>query len=157
MLKVGDIAPDFEFVDNDGTKSSLHKVKGQKIIYFFPKAFTAGCTRQSCSIRDNFDEIKNNGVEKVFGISQDDDVTLKKFAEKYNLNFNLVSDKTRKISKDYGVDRSMIIRSFSDRSTFFIDDENKISRIMENGVTGRRSNLGLKHNGEEIVNYLKLP
>ena len=49
-LEIGDEAPDFEFVDKDGSTKTLHSVKGNKIVFFFPKAFTQGCTQENCSI-----------------------------------------------------------------------------------------------------------
>ena len=64
MLQIGDSAPDFEFIDKDGSKKNFHSLKGNKIIFFFPKAFTPGCTRESCSIRDNYEDIKQNGTKK---------------------------------------------------------------------------------------------
>lgn len=156
MVEVGDVAPNFSYIDKDGSEKQFHDLQGQKLVYFFPKAFTAGCTAQSCSLQNEYSSLKDYGVKEIFGISTDKKETLDKFTEKYGLDFILVSDHSTEISKSWGVLKKYLIFKVSDRDTFIVGEDNKISKIMENGMTGRKSDLGLKHHGEEVLNYLKL-
>ena len=156
MVEVGDLAPNFSYIDRDGSEKQFHDLPGQKLVYFFPKAFTAGCTAQSCSLQDEYSTLKDYGIKEIFGISTDKKETLDKFAGKYGLDFILVSDHSGKISKSWGVLKKYLIIKVSDRDTFIVDEENKISQIIENGMRGNKSKLGLKHHGEEVLNYLKM-
>lgn len=128
-LKVGDIAPDFKLPDADGKIYSLSEYKGKKpvVIYFYPKADTPGCTKQACGIRDEWSEFKKNGIQ-VLGISVDSKKALKKFEEKYNLNFPLLSDENKEVCKAYGV---LSVLGFANRVTFVVDKEGKIAHIIE--------------------------
>ena len=150
-LNIGDIAPDFEFIDKDGSKKKFHSVKGNKIIFFFPKAFTPGCTRESCSIRDNYEDLKQKGIQEVFGISTDSKEKQDKFINEYNLNFILVEDKSKKISKDYGVLLNVFIVNVSKRCTFVVNEENKIINATNIGLKGSNTKYGLKNYGKELL------
>ena len=91
-LKIGDMAPDFTLEDQNNENHTLSDYYGKKIvIYFYPKDDTPGCTKEACSIRDNFDAFEDNGII-VFGISYDSPKSHKMFAEKYDLPFTLLSD-----------------------------------------------------------------
>ena len=95
MLNVGDKAPEFTLTADDGTPVSLADYRGQKlVIYFYPKADTPGCTKQACSFRDNYGIYEEKGII-VIGISYDSPESHKKFKQKYNLPFILLSDKKR--------------------------------------------------------------
>ena len=133
-LKEGDKAPDFESVDQDGNKVKLSDFKGSKVVlYFYPKDDTPGCTAEACNLRDNYQELKNQGYE-IMGVSVDDENSHKKFAEKYELPFRLIADKDQKIVNDYGVwkEKNMYGKKFmgTDRTTFIIDEEGKIEKII---------------------------
>lgn len=154
-LKIGDEAPDFVFSTTNGDQSNLHSIRGKKIIFFFPKAFTPGCTRESISIQENYQDLKQLGVDEVFGISLDKQEKLNKFCSSYNFEYKMVSDDDRKISKSYGVYRNRILLKFADRDTFIVNRDNKIKGILRNGLTGRKSKLGLHNQGIEIKNYLE--
>lgn len=135
MLKVGDKAPDFSLVADNGEKVSLKDYKGKKVVlYFYPKDMTSGCTQEACDFRDNIKRIeKKNAV--VIGVSPDDTKSHNKFKDKYELPFTLLSDETKTMLKDYGVwqEKSMYGRKYMGvvRTTFIIDEKGKIEKIYE--------------------------
>ena len=92
MLKIADAAPDFTLADANGNMVSLKDFRGKKtVLYFYPKDNTPGCTRQACAFAENYEEFKNRDIA-VIGISKDSTASHRKFAEKYNLPFVLLSD-----------------------------------------------------------------
>ena len=132
-LKEGDKAPDFELEDQKGNKVRLSSLKGKKIIlYFYPKDDTSGCTREACDFRDNLNHLQKRDVA-VLGVSNDDLKSHEKFSSKYNLNFSILSDVDKKISKEYGVYE--LKQSYGreyygiTRSTFLIDGQGRIKKI----------------------------
>lgn len=125
-------APDFSLPDQDGKTRTLGDYKGKwKVVYFYPKDDTPGCTTEACSFRDEYQYIQEKGAE-VIGISKDSPASHKKFAEKYNLNFTLLSDESLDTIKAYGAwgERSMYGRKFMGiiRSTIIIDPDGNIVR-----------------------------
>src|SRR6266571_4114861 len=91
-LKVGQKAPDFTALNDDGQKVKLSELKGRKVVlYFYPKDDTPGCTAEACAFRDGIDEIKSRGAV-VLGVSADSVESHKKFRNKFDLNFSLLSD-----------------------------------------------------------------
>jgi peroxiredoxin Q/BCP len=125
LLKVGDTAPDFNSVDQNGKPVRLSDFKGKPVVvYFYPKDDTPGCTKEACNFRDNYAEYEKAGV-KVLGISVDDPHSHKKFEEKYKLNFTLVADHEKKISENFGVlgDRN------AKRVTYIIGKDGKIAHV----------------------------
>ena len=123
MLKVGDKAPAIELLDQNGKVVSLEKMGKKKVlVYFYPKADTPGCTTQSCGLRD----IKGDfGRNVIIGISPDKPEKLKKFDDKYELGFTLLSDVEHTVSLAYKVwkKKSMYGREYMgvERSAFLID------------------------------------
>lgn len=114
MITPGHPAPDFSLQDQEGKTHNLTNLKGKHtLIYFYPKDDTPGCTAQACSLRDNLEELKELGVE-VYGVSGDTVESHKKFAEKYNLPFPVLSDPNKKMIEAYGAygERSMYGRKF---------------------------------------------
>ena len=92
MLEVGTMAPDFTLPDQDGNQVSLKSFRGQKVVlYFYPKDNTPGCTKQACSFGELFPLFREKGAV-VLGVSKDSVASHKKFQEKYNLPFTLLSD-----------------------------------------------------------------
>lgn len=156
VLEVGDLAPDFEFLLENGTLKRLHEIDGLKIIYFFPKAFTPGCTRESCSIRDSYDHLKENGISEVIGISTDSNDTQKKFKDKYNLPFPLIGDSNKTIAKSYKVYRNLVFTGFSKRVTYVVDAMNKIVSVNDLGVRGNKAQYGLTEYGKELLEIVKI-
>ena len=127
-LTVGTQAPDFTLLDQDGNSHSLSDYKGQKVVvYFYPKDDTPGCTKEACSIRDDYEMFEKAGI-KVFGVSYDDTKSHKAFADKYNLPFSLLSDTSKEVSELYGT-KGMFVPS---RKTFLIDSEGVLRKIYEN-------------------------
>ena len=123
MLKVGDQAPAIELLDQNGKVVSLTKLGKKKVlIYFYPKADTPGCTTQSCGLRDIKGDV---GRTAIIGISPDKPEKLKKFDEKYELGFTLLSDIEHEVSLAYKVwkKKSMYGREYMgiERSAFLID------------------------------------
>ena len=123
MLKVGDQAPAIELLDQNGKTVSLAKLGKKKVlVYFYPKADTPGCTTQSCGLRDIKGDV---GRTAIIGSSPDKPDKLKKFDEKYELGFTLLSDIEHTVSLAYKVwkKKSMYGREYMgiERSAFLID------------------------------------
>lgn len=130
QLKPGDMAPDFKLVDQNGKKVKLSGFKGRKLlIYFYPEANTPGCTTQACSVRDAQGDFANSGVAAV-GISPDTPEQQRKFEQKYDLGFSLLSDTDHAVADAYGVwgEKSMYGKKYEGiiRSSFLIDKDGKI-------------------------------
>ena len=135
MLKVGSLAPDFTLFDKDGNSVSLSDFRGQRVVlYFYPKDNTPGCTRQACAFAGAYAGFLEKGV-KVIGVSRDSVASHAKFAEKYSLPFTLLSDPELMAIKAYGVWQEKKLYgkvSFGVvRTTFIIDSDGKIERVME--------------------------
>jgi len=135
-LKPGDAAPEFELLDQNGKKVGLSGFRGRKLlVYFYPKADTPGCTKQACSVRDHRADLNDLGIA-VVGISPDAPEKQKKFDEKYNLSFPLLSDLDHTVADAYGVwrDKSMYGRVFKGitRSSFLVDERGKITHVWYN-------------------------
>ena len=129
-LQPGDRAPDFSLSDQDGSAVNLSDLRGKKVlIYFYPKADTPGCTKQSCSVRDARDELWEEGVA-VLGVSPDPSDRQKKFDKKYTLCFPLLSDPDHVVAERYGAwgEKNMYGRKVQGiiRSSFLIDEQGAI-------------------------------
>lgn len=133
MIEVGQAAPDFTMLADDGRKVSLKDFRGKKVVlYFYPKDDTSGCTAEACSFRDNLARVTTKGAV-VLGVSRDDNASHRKFKSKYDLNFPLLSDDSGEVTETYGVwqTKSMYGREYKGivRSTFLIDEKGKIAKI----------------------------
>lgn len=132
-LNVGDTAPDFSLPAGDGKTLSLKEFRGKKVVlYFYPKDNTPGCTKEACSFRDDIRKFERKGAV-IIGVSADRVESHRKFADKYDLPFSLVSDEKKSLINAYGVwkKKSLYGRTFLgiERSTFVIDEKGKIARI----------------------------
>ncbi len=132
-LKVGDKAPSFKLKNQEGETISLADLKGKAIVlYFYPKDDTSGCTKESCNFRDEFPKFGKLNAE-IIGVSADSVESHKKFASKYSLPFNLLSDEKREMIEKYGVwkEKSMYGRKYMgiERTTFIINADGKITKI----------------------------
>ena len=135
LLEIGMKAPEFTLLDKDGKAVSLSDFFCKKVVvYFYPKDNTPGCTRQACAFAASYDEFKRRGVE-VIGISRDSVASHVKFAEKHSLPFVLLSDPERSAIEAYGVwqEKKMCgkVGMGVVRTTFIIDEQGNIERIME--------------------------
>ena len=132
MPKAGDAAPSFEGQDQDGKTVKLADLIGKKIVllYFYPKDFTGGCTKEACGFRDRVGELQTNNVE-VIGVSHDSVDSHKKFADAYKLNFTLVADPDGKIIAAY--DAKMPVVSMAKRVSFLIGLDGKVVHVTDAG------------------------
>src|ERR1700730_152943 len=126
QLKILDNAPQFESVTDTGEKFSLSDFVGKSdvVLYFYPKDFTMGCTKEACSFRDNWDKVAKLGAT-IVGVSSDDPETHARFKKEHALQFTLISDQDNAIRKLYGVEGRFI----PSRITFVIDKRGKIRSI----------------------------
>ncbi|MBM3240536.1 peroxiredoxin [Candidatus Poribacteria bacterium] len=133
--KVGDPAPDFEVPATNGKTVKLSDCKGSWVVlYFYPKAFTPGCTAESCSLRDSYTDIQQmNAV--ILGVSLDDIETQQKFKDKHRLQFELLSDQDKNIARAFDVLGLMGV--YAQRKTFIIDPEGKIAYIFDKVNTSK--------------------
>jgi peroxiredoxin Q/BCP len=131
--KIGDVAPNFRLPSTRGKEVSLTDYKGKDVVlYFYPKDDTPGCTKEACSFRDTESELAKSGAV-VLGVSTDSIESHNKFADKYHLNFPLLSDATADVSKMYGVwkEKNMYGRRYWGvaRTTFLIGPDGRIKKI----------------------------
>ena len=130
-LEEGTPAPEFTLLNADGQQVSLADYKGKKvIIYFYPKADTPGCTKEACDFRDSLTQLNGQNIE-VLGISPDKPEALKKFTDKYELTFPLLSDVDKSVMQAYGAfgekkNYGKVVQGVI-RSTFLVDEEGTIA------------------------------
>ncbi len=133
MLEEGKKAPAFKLKNQNGKTISLSDFKGKNVVlYFYPKDNTSGCTAEACNFRDEFPKFgKLDAV--ILGVSPDSVESHKKFAEKFDLPFDLLSDEKKEILEKYGVwqEKSMYGRKYMGvvRTTYIIDQNGKIKKI----------------------------
>jgi peroxiredoxin Q/BCP len=135
ILKKGDKAPHFEGLNQHGKVVSLNDFKCKNLIlYFYPKDNTSGCTAEACNLNENYDFWLKQGYE-VVGVSPDDVKSHKKFADKFNLTFNLIADPGKTILEAYGVwgEKKMYGKPYMGvlRTTFIINGDGVISEVFE--------------------------
>ena len=135
MLKIGDRMPFFEVVDQDGTKVSSMELIGRKtIIYFYPKDNTSGCTAEACNLRDNFEALVAKGYN-VIGVSKDSAASHKRFKDKHELPFTLLSDTSTQMLQAFGAwgEKKMYGKTVMGtiRRTFIFDEDGILVRIIE--------------------------
>ncbi len=128
-MKVGQVVDDFEAPDQHGVTRRLSELlaEGPVVLYFYPKAFTPGCTREACHFRDMDAELRAAGGRPV-GISADAVERQAAFAEKHTLGFPLLSDPDRKLARLFGVRRPGPI--FNKRATFVIDTDRRVLAVI---------------------------
>ena len=147
-MKTGETAPDFELPDQTGTprKLSEYLAAGPVVLFFYPAAMTRGCTAESCHFRDlnaEFGEVKAQRL----GISADRVDKQHQFADKYSLDFPLLSDVDRAVAKVYGVKRSPSILP-NRRATFVIDRDGTVLEVI-------RSETRMDHHADRALEVLR--
>ncbi len=135
MPNVGDVAPDFTLVDQNGTEHTLSKYRGKWVVlYFYPKDDTPGCTKEACSFNENLGAVEEKGAV-VFGVSADSTASHEKFANKYSLQFPLLSDPKRSVIEAYGVwqEKNMYGKKNMGivRTTYLIGPDGKVAHVWD--------------------------
>ncbi len=127
-LAVGETAPAFKLKDQKGATVSLADFAGRKnvVLYFYPKDDTPGCTKESCTFRDQYTAFTDVGAE-VLGISSDSESSHLAFAEKYRLPFPLLADAGGEVRKQYKVPKSLGL--LPGRVTFVIDKKGVVRHV----------------------------
>jgi len=152
LPKIGNMAPAFTLRNQDGKKVSLKDFKGKKniLLYFYPKAMTPGCTNQACGIRDYKKEFAKVDTV-VLALSPDPVEKLKKFTEKQDLNFNLLSDEGHVIADKYGSwgPKKFMGKEYDGilRQSFIISKDGKLREIFTKVKT--------KTHHEDMLEYIK--
>jgi peroxiredoxin Q/BCP len=134
-LSAGDPAPSFSFVDSSGKTVQLSDFLGKKVIlYFYPKDNTPGCTLEACSLRDEYEVLRERGYE-VLGVSADSSKSHAGFRSKFKLPFELVSDTEKSVLNAYGVwgEKKFMGKKFMgiNRTTFIIDEKGHIAQVID--------------------------
>lgn len=132
-LKSGDKAPQFTLLDQHENKVKLTDFKGRKVLlFFYPKASTSGCTKQSCQVSEALPQLKKQKIAAL-GISPDAPAKQLKFDDKYSLGFPLLSDADHKVAVKYGAwgKKKLYGREYEGiiRSAFVIDEKGKIEAV----------------------------
>jgi len=132
-LQVGDYAPAFSLPDDTGKIVNSSELRGKKVVvYFYPKDDTPGCTTEACSFRDGIQELREKGAV-VFGVSADSVSSHRKFSEKFQLNFPLLSDESKAMIQAYGVwkEKSLYGRKYMgiERTTVVMNEDGTIRKI----------------------------
>jgi len=129
-IKIGDSAPEFSLISQNGSTISLRDFRGKKVVvlYFYPKDDTPGCTAESCAFRNQYEVFKTAGAE-VIGISGDSRESHQRFATKYNLPFTLLSDPGDQVRKQYGA--TTAFGFIPGRVTYIIDQNGIVQYVFD--------------------------
>jgi peroxiredoxin Q/BCP len=133
-LKVGDKAPNFSGLDQNGTSHKLTDYTGKKlVVFFYPKASTPGCTAEACDLRDNFARFQSSNYA-LLGVSADNAKAQLKFVEKYDLPFPLLADEDKSVIQAFGVwgPKKFMGKEYDGihRTTFVIDESGIIEDVI---------------------------
>ncbi|WP_248723007.1 thioredoxin-dependent thiol peroxidase [Seonamhaeicola sp. ML3] len=147
-LKVGDKAPDFTSVDQDGNTISLSDYKGKKLVlFFYPKASTPGCTLEACNLSDNYERFLAQGYD-VLGVSADSQKKQANFKNKYEFPYPLLADEDKSVINAYGVwgEKKFMGKVYDGihRTTFIIDEHGVLEDIITKVKTKAHTDQILK-------------
>ena len=150
-VEIGKPVPNFELPDQDGNVVSRETLKGKKyILFFYPKDDSPGCTKEACSVRDNFKAIKNAGYE-VYGVSPDKEAKHKKFIDKYEFQYSLLADTEKQMIHDFGLwgPKKFMGRVIEGvyRKSIIVDENGIALHIIEKVVT--------KNHGEQLLEAIQ--
>jgi len=146
-IEIGDRAPAFTLLDDRGEKTSLADFAGRGLVlYFYPKAFTPGCTTEACDFRDSHERFAAAGYA-IAGVSPDSPATLARFRDEYHLPFRLLSDPDHAVAEAYGAwgTKKNYGREYEGliRSTFVIGADGTVERVFGNvKAKGHAERLG---------------
>ena len=134
-LKIGNKAPGFESINQNGDKVKLSDFIGKKVVlYFYPRDNTPGCTAQACNLKNNYKTLQKNGYT-ILGISKDSPKSHQKFINKFDLPFDLIADEDQNVHMKYGtwIEKSMYGKNYmgTARWTFLIDEKGNIENIIQ--------------------------
>ncbi len=148
-MEIGDMAPNLLGLDHDGREVRLSEYAGRKVaLCFYPKDNTSGCTAEACSLRDNYEALREAGYE-IIGVSVDGQKSHRNFIEKHALPFRLVADTEKQLVETFGVwaEKSMYGRKYMGtlRTTFIIGTDGRIA-----GIIGPKQ-IKTKTHGEQLL------
>jgi len=148
-LKVGDRAPDFKVLDEQGNTVSLADFKGKKlVVFFYPKASTPTCTIEACNLRDNYELLSNDGYE-ILGVSADSQKRQSNFKNKYAFQYPLIADVDKTMLNAFEVwgPKKFMGRTFDGihRLTFVINEKGIIINIIDKVKAKEHANQILKN------------
>jgi thioredoxin-dependent peroxiredoxin len=143
-LKIGDKAPNFSALDQEGNNHSLSDYKGKKlVVFFYPKASTPGCTAEACDLRDNIDRFTANNYE-ILGVSADSAKRQANFIDKNKLPFPLLADEEKLVIEAFGVwgPKKFMGREYDGihRTTFVINENGIIENVISKVKTKEHAN-----------------
>jgi peroxiredoxin Q/BCP len=149
-LKVGDKAPNFKGIDEQGQTVSLDDFKGKKlIVFFYPKASTPGCTAEACNLSDNYKMLQEQGYD-ILGVSADSQKRQENFKNKYKFPFPLLADEDKTVINAFGVwgPKKFMGKEYDGihRTTFIIDEQGVITKIIEKVKTKDHADQILENN-----------
>jgi len=133
-MKVGDVVDDFELHDENGVSRKLSGLlkDGPVVLFFYPAAFTAGCTAEACHFRDIAGEFRSVGAQPV-GISPDSVDRQADFANRYSLGYPLLSDPEGSVRAQFGVTRGIALAP-TKRVTFVIDTDRRVLEVVKSEI-----------------------
>lgn len=152
MIKVGDRIPDFKSTTENGSVVTPETMKGKKhILFFYPKDDSPGCTKEACSIRDNYKYFTNNDYV-VYGVSPDKEKKHQKFIDKYEFQYSLLADTEKEMINAFGLwgPKKFMGREIVGvyRTTVVVDEEGIVTNIIDKVKT--------KEHGEQLIEELNL-
>ena len=151
MIAIGSAVPKFSLMNQNGEQISDANLHGQRyVLYFYPKDDTPGCTKEACAFRDLLPDFSALNV-RVFGVSADSEAAHKKFAEKYQLNFELLADTSRALIEGLGfwVEKSMYGKKYMgiQRATVVVGADGKIEQVWPK--------VSPEKHADEVARFLK--
>jgi|ERR1700677_2453416 thioredoxin-dependent peroxiredoxin len=148
-MEKGDLAPDFELPDEDGTPRRLSDLaaSGPVVLFFYPAAMTYGCTKESCHFRDLKAEFEAVGAQRV-GISADQVEKQKQFSDKHSFDYPLLSDPDGVVATQFGVRRKFTKLTPTKRATFVIGSDLRVLDVI-------RSEVRMSAHADQALDFLK--
>ena len=148
MLEIGNQLPSISGIDQFGKVITLNELNGKKkVIYFYPKDDTPGCTTQACNIRDNYNLLIENNIQ-IIGVSADSEGSHLKFTQKYDLPFPLIADTSKEIIEAFGVwgEKKFMGKTYDGihRTTFLANENGEIISVIKKPITKDHSSEILK-------------